>query len=474
MLTLRPRRFWLLLVAPILVVGCGGPSQTTLDKASSETEGLASSRKLAEIDVPESVGVETAAGAVDSYDVQLGPKPSLRPVSQAKTEAMPQAAASVPAAEVTLKPATVKTPPAPLAPPTALKPPAAVKPAAIQPSAARPPAIDALADNGSLTIGDRAPQLEIVSWLKGTEVDGFDDSKVYVVEFWATWCGPCKMNMPHLSQLQQELGDQVQFIGISDEPAEKISDFFATDAAPGKTWDDVLQYTIAADRNKSTKLRYMQAAGERGIPCAFIVGRDGIVQWIGHPAQIDRPLAAILEGDWDIAAARTTRDKAKRYEMAFNALRARMGGWIKSKDFAAAIGALDAMAVEFPERNEPLMIKLEVLREAGQFAETYPVIDTLVERQWDDPNMLSQFAWLIAAETKGEDRDLDLALKAALRSVELTNEKAPIALDTAARVYFEKGNVEEAIQWQTKATALPGKFQEEMLKTLEIYQQSGK
>ncbi|QDS90001.1 Thioredoxin [Rosistilla ulvae] len=481
MLTLRSSYCWLLLMAPIAIVGCGGPSQSALDKASSETAGLASSRKLAEISVPEVDVDANDEGHVDSYDVQLAPSESKRPTSAPQAEA-PAAAKVPPAASVALKPVAQKTPapeikvPPTLSPPTAIEPPAAIQaPAALQaPAKKSAPTLKPASQSGLLTIGDRAPELEIDTWFKGPEVGSFEDTKVYVVEFWASWCGPCKMNMPHLSKLQQQLGDKVQFIGVSDEPAQKITSFFETEAAPGKTWDDVLQYTIAADSNKSTKLRYMQAAGERGIPCAFIVGRDGMIQWIGHPAQIDRPLSAILEGDWDVAAARTSREKAKRYEIAFTALRTRMGGWIKDEDYASAIGALDAMAVEFPDRNEPLMIKLEVLRKAGQFADTYPVIDQLVQRQWGDPNMLSQLAWLIAAETKGDDRDLDLALKAAMRSVELTNQKAPIALDTVARVYFEQGNTTEAIAWQTKATELPGKFQEEMVKTLEMYQQAAK
>lgn len=464
MLTPRTSCGWLLLVVPFFIVGCGGPSQSAMDNASRTTDGVASSNRLSEIQIPDVAVGETAPGQIDNYDVQIAPQPSQRPVSVSDL-----ANAKVPAAAANTVAAKMPTA-APATPAAKLTPPANTPPGNAPPAAANlSSGLKAPANAGPLTIGDRAPELEIADWLKGTEVDGFQASKVYVVEFWATWCGPCKMNMPHLSQLQQELGEQVQFIGISDEPAAKITGFFKTEAAPGKTWDDVLQYTIAADRDKSTKVRYMQAAGERGIPCAFVVGRDGRIQWIGHPARIDQPLAEILAGDWDLDAARIARDNARRYEQAFMALRTRMGGWISSKDYASAIGALDAMAVEFPDRNEPLMMKLEVLREAEMFPETYPVISELMQRHWTDPNMLSQLAWLIAAETKGADRDLELALKAAKRSVELTSEKAPIALDTLARVYFEQQDLENAVAWQTKATELPGKFQEEMLETLQRY-----
>jgi len=45
-------------------------------------------------------------------------------------------------------------------------------------------------------------------------VKGFDKDKTYVVEFWATWCGPCKATIPHLTKLQKEHPD-VTFIGVS-------------------------------------------------------------------------------------------------------------------------------------------------------------------------------------------------------------------------------------------------------------------
>src|SRR5258708_35811404 len=68
----------------------------------------------------------------------------------------------------------------------------------------------------SLKVGDPAPKLKADKWLQGSEVTEFASGKVYVVEFWATWCGPCIVMMPHMSEMQAEYRDKgVTFIGFS-------------------------------------------------------------------------------------------------------------------------------------------------------------------------------------------------------------------------------------------------------------------
>jgi len=63
-------------------------------------------------------------------------------------------------------------------------------------------------------IGDPAPPLRVTQWIKGTPVDQFEKGRVYVIEFWATWCKPCVAAMPHLSVLTREYKEKVTVIGI--------------------------------------------------------------------------------------------------------------------------------------------------------------------------------------------------------------------------------------------------------------------
>jgi len=154
-----------------------------------------------------------------------------------------------------------------------------------------------------LAPGNKAPAIDLAAVVHGPEVRPFSGEHVVVVEFWATWCGPCLRNMPHLSALQQQYGSEVQFIGVTDEDEQTVTEFLETEAEDGETWRDSLSYTIAVDRNAQTSINFMQAAQQQGIPCAFVINKAGQVAWIGHPAQIESPLVEIVRGTWDIETA---------------------------------------------------------------------------------------------------------------------------------------------------------------------------
>lgn len=72
----------------------------------------------------------------------------------------------------------------------------------------------------SLAVGDPAPPLRVEAFLKGEPIAAFEPGKVYVIEFWATWCAPCIEQMPHLSALQTLYADRgVTIVGTDSSRA---------------------------------------------------------------------------------------------------------------------------------------------------------------------------------------------------------------------------------------------------------------
>ena len=122
--------------------------------------------------------------------------------------------------------------------------------------------------------GDPVGELDIAHWVKGKSVD--ISQGVNVVEFWATWCPPCRTSIPHLSKTQAKYKDrEVKIIGITNEPLETVEPFV-------KRMGQKMEYSVAIDNGRATTKEFMERYNVRGIPHAFVV-KNGKVLWNGHP-----------------------------------------------------------------------------------------------------------------------------------------------------------------------------------------------
>jgi thiol-disulfide isomerase/thioredoxin len=308
-------------------------------------------------------------------------------------------------------------------------------------------ALAPLAASDTLKPGDPAPALQVQTWLKGDAVPTFEKGKVYVVEFWATWCGPCIASMPHLSALQAQYKDQgVTLIGMTsaDDRGNTLEKAKTMVAAKG----DTMGYTVAWDTERKTNEAYMQAAGQGGIPCSFLIDKQGKVAYIGHPMWLDEPLAAVVAGKWDIAKDGAQMESIQKE---FYAL-------LGEKDAQAALKGADAFAAKYPAYAARLDdVRFGKNLELGNYAAAWAVADHMVEHaiKTKDASSLNQVAWTIVdPEAPWKERNLDLALRAATKASELTGDKDPSILDTLARVYFLKGDAKKALELQKKAVEL--------------------
>jgi len=96
--------------------------------------------------------------------------------------------------------------------------------------------------------------------------------RVVVVDFWATWCGPCVASIPHLIELHEKYADQgLVIVGHTDGSSTNLEGFIKAKNIP---------YIISVGADIG------DAYGVMGIPHVFVIDPDGKIAWHGHPASM--------------------------------------------------------------------------------------------------------------------------------------------------------------------------------------------
>ena len=267
-------------------------------------------------------------------------------------------------------------------------------------------------DKPQAKICDPAAKLRGLQWIKGGPVELKKD-EIYVVEFWATWCPPCRVSIPHLTKLQKKFkARKVTFVGISSESVDKVKPFVKDKGA-------AMDYVVAVDPKRKISDGYMTAYKQRGIPTAFIVDKQLRVAWVGHPmSDLETVLEKVIAGKFDAKAYAAKKElERKRNEMAMTALR----------------GYFEAIKKDSADKAKSA---------AG----------TIIEN--GSSQLLNAFAWRVLTEVEQDRQDLPIALKAAAKANKMTEGKSSAILDTFALALFRNGKVTRAIEAQKEALEL--------------------
>lgn len=154
-----------------------------------------------------------------------------------------------------------------------------------------------------LRIGNPAPAIK-GKWIKGTPIDGYEKGMVYVIEFWATWCGPCKKAMPHVSEMARKYAGKASFVGaniLERSPMGYTPEAWVDKFV--KENQDKMDYAVCMDGPEGYMAKnFLTAAAQPGIPTTMIINKEGILAWIGQPMQMEKPLQEIIAGTFDLMA----------------------------------------------------------------------------------------------------------------------------------------------------------------------------
>ncbi len=360
-------------------------------------------------------------------------------------------------------------------------------------------------------LGDPAAPLKISEWIKGDPVSLADakGKKIVVVEFWATWCPPCRTSIPHLTDLAKKFKDKdVVIVGISDEKPPVVKAFV-------EKMGPKMDYVVALDDDNATAEGYMRAYDQNGIPHAFLVDKTGRVVWHGHPmGGLDQALDEVVAGKLDLDKVRKRsraesrlqeyfqlllageEDKAAELEKELTALEQEVGNIFNGQKFDPAdirkrlrfsrllreyqqayLAGEGAPAAQLAEMEKTLtelappgfelaafkqeMTASKAFRDYMMEATTTARAEKLAElgkklEGLDSKNhqMLNQIAWILLTDENVKQRDVALATRIAKAAYDACAGKDASVVDTYARALFDSGKVDDAIHEQKKAIEL--------------------
>lgn len=310
--------------------------------------------------------------------------------------------------------------------------------------------IVALAQLSALEVGQKAPSLAKITWMKGAAVE--TGSAITVVEFWATWCGPCKTSIPHLTELQKKFKDKVRIVGISNEDAATVTPFIAEMGAK-------MDYHVGI-ADVATYGAYME--GVEGIPYAFVVDAGGTVMWSGHPASMDAVLGQVVAGTFDAKKAAAIAKLEGDLQRILQT---------RTPDIAQAMKKIDEILAIDAVNPQAISVRLAI----GKYQEDPQLIrETLTKLPLKQlpADLANSLAFSRATDEALANRHLDVAMTLVDHALTLEPDNAGF-IDTKARIFACLGLMDQAIIWQQQAVAKSAQ-REDLAATLAYYQSTKK
>lgn len=321
-----------------------------------------------------------------------------------------------------------------------------------------------------LGVGDAAPALKVTQWLNGDDPKAFEKDKVYILEFWATWCGPCIRAMPHLTELQKEHKGKLVVIGLTHKDDVGNDQKAVTEFV--KKSKDRVGYVMGYSDGEETWKEYMDGAGKEYIPCSFVVGKDGKIAFIGLPMFLDLVLPKVLAGTW----TKEDGDTFAKMQAAFDKLQQDLQKEEKPEGMLDKVLAFEKATPDAAALNDVRQMHFSLL---------------MATKKWDDAKTLGEE--LIAASEKSkkaepavyvtglantqanpDKKHFDLGVKALETALKFDDKDLGV-LVTAVQVYASAGDKDKAASFAKKAVdAAPEENRKDVQKFIDELLKGGK
>lgn len=332
----------------------------------------------------------------------------------------------------------------------------------------------------TLKVGDAAPAIVAEKWIKGKPITKFEKGRVYVMEFWATWCGPCRASMPHLSEVARKYKKDADVISFNVKELiagkDKNADYITKVERFVKRLGDGMDYIVAADVRENVMWNtWLEASGRFGIPVAYIIDQSGNIAWIGHPASLDDPLEMIIAGTFNEEGKLKLAQKIKLRDEKTKALNEELKSAESAKDFSKAIAIVDQLVPLTPYGAGGLAAKKYKCLEQIDVKKAHAYALEAMNVYENDPLTLQSIYMQIS--------DYKLALKLMEKVAAKCDSEDPYAVSNLAEAYYKAGETKKAIATQQRVidilndTSLVEQKQQvkdAAKETMELYKTGGK